>query len=48
MRGKFGSPNPHLEMMQFDLNSIKVYKSRKSIEPEPTTCLIVFWILETE
>ena len=37
MRGKFGSPNPHLEMMQFNLNSIKVSKSSKSIEPEPTT-----------
>ena len=35
-RTKFGSPSPRLGMMQFNLNSIRVSKSSKSIEPEPT------------
>jgi hypothetical protein len=29
--------SPRLEMMQFNLNSIRVSKSIKSIEPEPIT-----------
>ena len=37
MNDKFRSPNPHLEIMQFNLKSIRVSKSNKSIEPEPTS-----------
>ena len=37
MKGKFGTPSRRLGMMQFNLNSIRVSKSSKLIEPEPTT-----------
>ena len=37
MKEQCGSPNPYIEIMQFNLNSIRVSKSSKSIEPKPTT-----------